>query len=221
MLSTKIFASFVLAWSSVQAMPSALLERDQHPTQFEPFDPSCFCQPRETTITLAPNAVLYPVKPKAIFDIVGDFFNISWIGVQISHSTGRDDYPGATRYLVGDPFAQEEVLTYYALDPRTYAHQQVAKTGAPVIIYNSTTAGTPNYVEQKSHSTIEIDPQCNGNAAKFGFTVTFCMTGPAPPGLDLAADLFAGSSAALKNLWTNLLGLTAPFNSTTSCNGLG
>ncbi|KAI9848003.1 MAG: hypothetical protein M1838_000675 [Thelocarpon superellum] len=209
MFSTRAFASLVAALFASHAAVLAA-GSDAHPAAFEPtFDPSTFCPAGQTTVTAPAALVLYPANPKAIYNIVGDFYNISWIGPKINATNGTDNQPGATRWMEGDPFVQEEQLIWYALNTTSYAHQQVARTATAVTI-------APGYVEEASHLTVAIVPRCDGQAAQFGFTVTFCMSGTAPADLDLPNVIFTGAKGALQKLWT-LLDIQTPFNSTSTC----
>ena len=180
-----------------------------------------YCAANASPIYVEPVIAYYPHSARAVFDLVGDYFNISWINpeIVITHS-GEDNTVGAVRNQSGDPFAAMEYLTHYFHEETAdgFFYQQAARVGYPMTIGAPITT-VPDYVELDSHLVVDLVPACGKKAAQFGFYLTFCMSKDDPVGAkQLSAALTRGSASALKHLWTTLDGgRNTPFNSTTSC----
>ena len=195
-----------------------------------------FCPAGSTQFAVPPIIAYYPHPAHAIFDIVGDYFNISWLNPNLTYTfTGRDNVPySALRQLTNDPFAAKELLiNYYKGDdpPYGFYHQQIVKLYQPELV-------APGLLEMDSRPQFILRPGCGGRAAQFGWYFMFCFARDAktaPAGFDLktSGDAFVAAvsksaTRALGNVWSILERQqrrqgrengSGAFNSTRSCDG--
>lgn len=210
--------------------------RQYNPFQVPDYAPSGFaipynltyCPAGTTQFNVPPIIAYYPYHPRAVFGVVGDYFNISWINASLTYTfTGQDNVPySALRQQTNDPFANAELLThYYKGDnpPYGFYHQQIAKVLAADLV-------APGLSEVDSRPQFILRPGCDHTAAQFGWYFAFCFAKDAktaPPDFNLkkAANAFvtavsAGATQALVNVWDILEEEhhhKRPFNSTKDC----
>ena len=168
------------------------------PAQFEQgFNASTFCRSNQTLVSFPPTSALFPVEPKHVYDLIGNFFNNAWVGVPIVHVIGHKYNYDASRWFDNNQYIVEEVLAYYALNTTSYAFQRVTKTGTTIEVL-------PGWFEVSLHSTDDLLPMCGGTASQFGYSLTMCFSGPGPIP-QLIANVTAGEVASLQQLWKNFL----------------
>ena len=190
-------------------------------TDFEPlFDPynTSFCADRSQVVDPTPAMMLFPFTAEQMYDVVGNFSDPSWQGLHVTGHVGAYNIPGEELDMDNEPLDHREILDRYALNTKTFAHQQVSHTIPPVAFPYDTVpafAGAgPNYTIQASHNVLSIVPACGGQATLLNLTVAYCMGGSPVPGSNFSlASLVSGDRAtpALQGLWTRVQsGLPAP-----------
>jgi hypothetical protein len=172
------------------------------------------CSAGQSRVEIPHASVHFPATAEQVFNVVGDFFNTSWMpGESVVSTTGTDNTANATRVVTGNPFAETDVLAFYKVNNTgDFRAIQAYKNGAPVSLSNST-----DFTAQTSFTMLSIRPECNGTVAKLEMKSSFCTTGTAPEGMDLATLVSAQASGAMQQVWTQDLALSTAFNTTPAC----
>ena len=199
------------------------------PSQFIANYNHSFCPSNTKALYIPPVIAYYPFSTHNVWNIIGDFYNISWINPAIkTEGEGPDNVIGAIRHQQGDPFATTEILNaYYAGEaPDSQGFFGQMSNYAP-----NTVEVAPGWTTEKIRPVLTLVPACDQKAAQLGFYLTYCMgsnvTAESPGFNETAASSkfsFAavnGSTHALQNLWRELDGKKGTaFNSTGSCGAI-
>ena len=203
------------------------------PNGFAPAYNLSYCPKESTQVNIPPIIAYYPFQPHEVFDVVGDFFNISWISPTLDATgTGKDNVPNsALRHEPNDHYAHEELLTSYYKGnnpPYGFYHQQIAKLYKPILL-------APGLNQVDARTTIIIRPGCDNRATQYGWYFTLCFSTDektAPKDFDLnkaGAALVANETVGTKQTEAHLLDLLeqlypnrvkSAFNATNGCAGV-
>ena len=189
-----------------------------------------FCAADTKPIYVPPVVAYYPSSTHDVWNITGDFYNISWINPAIkTEGDGPDNVIGATRHQQGDPFATIEILSaYYARDaPNNQGFFGQMSNYAP-----NTVEVAPGWTTEKIRPVLSLVPACDAKAAQLGFYLTYCMKSNVTAqtagfnvtaaSMKFSAAAVNGSTNALMNVWRLLGGNKgAAFNSTGRCDAVG
>lgn len=172
------------------------------------------CSAGETKVEVQRAKAHFPATAEQVFNVVGDFFNTTWIpGESVVSTTGSDNTVNSTRVVSGNPFAATDVLVFYKVNNTgDFRHIQGFKNDAPISL-----ASGSDFTAQSAFTMLSIRPECNGTVAGVELKTIFCTTGTAPAGNDLQSAVFSQESGALQQVWTNDLALSTPFNTTPAC----
>lgn len=109
-----------------------------------------------------------PYTYDEVLSVIGDFKNLSWIGIHSVDLNGTDNTVGATRTYEVAGTQVVETITKYSKPPKGPFEE--VHTLSPITI---TSANITTYAE---HDGIVITPICGGAAVTFEFQIEFCST---------------------------------------------